>query len=144
MKIFKNFNEFYTNAEEVALIIRKNYSENAITSKLVEEFTDIKECFSIGEIPQSIQIELKSNSKKLLISFSNLVKNIAKHSEIGIKMFNNIINYINSANNHYNDKDKMIFEKIIEDNLYQIIIKTTKNKKENYLLSFYKANHKKR
>mgnify|MGYP006988862357 CR=1 FL=1 len=144
MKEFKNFYEFYKNAEIIAKQIRKIYSENEITSKLVDEFTDIKECFPIGEIPQSIQTELKSNSKKLLISFSNLVKNIAKHSEIDIKMFNNVISYINSANNQYNDKDKMIFEKIIEDNLYQIIIKTTKNKKENYLLSFYKANHKKR
>ena len=144
MKTFKNFDEFYKKAEEVAKRIRKNYSENAITSKLVEEFTGIKECFSVGDIPQSIQTELKSHSKKLYISFSNLVKNIAKHSEIDIKMFNNVISYINSSNNQYNDKDKMIFEKIIEDNLYQIIIKTTKNKKENYLLSFYKANHKKR
>ena len=144
MKTFKNFNEFYKKAEEVAKRIRKNYSENEITSKLVEEFTDIKECFSVGDIPQSIQTELKSNSKKLLISFSNIVKNIAKHSEIDIKMFNNVISYIKSANNQYNDKDKMIFEKILDDNLYQIIIKTTKNKKENYLLSFYKANHKKR
>ena len=82
--------------------------------------------------------------KKLQISFCNLVKNISKHYEIDAKMFNNVVSYINSANNRYLDKDKMIFEKIIEDNLYQIIIKTTKNKKENYLLSFYKANHKKR
>ena len=59
-------------------------------------------------------------------------------------MFKDVIKYINLADNQYNDKDKMIFEKIIRADLYQIIIKTTKNKKENYLLSFYKANHKKR
>ena len=52
--------------------------------------------------------------------------------------------YINSADNQYYNKDKMVFEKNIENNLYQIVIKTTKNKKENYILSFYKANHKKR
>ena len=85
-----------------------------------------------------------SNTRKLQISFSNLVKNIAKHSEIDVKMFKDVIKYINSADNQYNDKDKMIFEKNIGTDLYQIIIKTTKNKKENYLLSFYKANHKKR
>ena len=52
--------------------------------------------------------------------------------------------YINSADNQYYNKDKMVFEKNIENNLYQIVIKTTKNKKENYILSFYKANHKKK
>ena len=77
-----------------------------------------------------------SNTRKLQISFSNLVKNIAKHSEIDVKMFKDVIKYINSADNQYNDKDKMIFEKNIGTDLYQIIIKTTKNKKENYLLSF--------
>ena len=85
-----------------------------------------------------------SNTRKLQVSFSNLVKNIAKHSEIDVKMFKDVVKYISSADNQYNNKDKMIFEKIIGTDLYQIIIKTTKNKKENYLLSFYKANHKKR
>ena len=85
-----------------------------------------------------------SNTRKLQVSFSNLVKNIAKHSEIDIKMFKDVVKYISSADYQYNNKDKMIFEKIIGTDLYQIIIKTTKNKKGNYLLSFYKANHKKR
>ena len=57
-------------------------------------------------------------------------------------MFKKVIEYLKSSENHY--KDKIIFEKIINNNLYQIIVKTTKNKKENYLLLFYKANHKKR
>ena len=141
---FKSFEEFYKKAEEVALKIRVIYSENVITTKLVEEFTDIKDCYLLGELPLSIQKSLSSNTRKLQISFSNLVKNIAKHAEVDIIMLKDVIKDINSANNQYNDKDKMIFEKIIGANLYQIIIKTTKNKKENYLLSFYKANHKKR
>ena len=85
-----------------------------------------------------------SNSKTLQFFFWNLVKNIAKHSEVDFLMFKKVIEYLKSAENHYKDKDKIIFEKIINNNFYQIIVKTTKNKKENYLLSFYKANHKKR
>ncbi len=141
---FKTFEEFYSKAEEIARIIREKYPNNAITTKLVGDFTEITDCFFIGELSQTIQNSLTSNSKQLRISFTNLVKNIAKHSEIDARMFKKAIKYINSADNQYNDKDKMIFEKIIEADLYQIIIKTTKNKKENYLLSFYKANHKKR
>ena len=52
--------------------------------------------------------------------------------------------FLDSAEKRYYNKDKMIFEKNIENNLYQIVIKITKNKNENYVLSFYKANHKKR
>ena len=141
---YKSFEEFYKKSEEVAKRIRKKYAENAITTKLVENFTDNKDCFSIGELPPTIQQALMSNTRKLQISFSNLVKNIAKHSEIDVKMFKDVVKYTYSADNQYNNKDKMIFEKIIGTDLYQIIIKTTKNKKENYLLSFYKANHKKR
>jgi len=141
---YKSFEEFYKKAEEVAKRIREKYSENAITTKLVEDYTNNKESFSIGDLPPTIQQALMSSTRKLQISFINLVKNIAKHSEIDVKMFKDVIKYINSADNQYNNKDKMIFEKIIRADLYQIIIKTTKNKKENYLLSFYKANHKKR
>ena len=141
---YKSFEDFYKKAEEVAKRIREKYAENVITTKLVENFTDNKDCFSNGELPPTIQQALMSNTRKLQVSFSNLVKNIAKHSEIDIKMFKDVVKYISSADNQYNNKDKMIFEKIIGTDLYQIIIKTTKNKKENYLLSFYKANHKKR
>ena len=141
---FKSLEEFYKSAEIVAKQIREKYSENAITAKLVEDFTEIRECFFIGKLPFSIQSILTSNAEKLQISFCNLVKNIAKHPEIDIKKFKNLMIYINSADNQYYNKDKMVFEKNIENNLYQIVIKTTKNKKENYILSFYKANHKKR
>ena len=72
------------------------------------------------------------------------MKNIAKHSEIDIEMYKNIINIITVADSSYINKDKIIFEKIIDKNLFQLVIKTTKNKQENYFLSFYKANHKKR
>ena len=140
----KSFEEFYNKAMIIAKIIKENYRENAINTKLVENFTDITECFTLGKLPQIIKQELMSNSKTLQISFGNLVKNIAKHSEVDFLMFKKVIEYLKSAENHYKDKDKIIFEKIINNNFYQIIVKTTKNKKENYLLSFYKANHKKR
>ena len=81
MKEFKNFYEFYKNAEIFAKRIRKMYSENAITSKLVDEFTDIQECFPIGEIPQSIQTELKSNSS--VISSVSLSSKIFCNSSNG-------------------------------------------------------------
>ena len=141
---YKNFEEFYKRAEEVAKKIRADYSENAITTKLVENFTDISECFLIGELPLPVQHSLNSSTRKLRISLVNLVKNIAKHPEIDVKIFKEVIKYINLANNQYCSKEKMIFERIIGLDLYQIVIKTTRNKKENYLLSFYKANHKKR
>ena len=48
---YKSFEEFYKKAEEVAKRIREKYAENAITTKLVENFTDNKDCFSIVELP---------------------------------------------------------------------------------------------
>ena len=47
---FKSLEEFYKSAEIVAKQIRKNYSENAITAKLVEDFTEIRECFFIRQL----------------------------------------------------------------------------------------------
>ena len=141
----KSFEEFYNKAMIIAKIIKENYRENAINTKLVENFTDITECFTLGELPQIIKQELMSNSKTLQISFGNLVKNIAKHSEVDFLMFKKVIEYLKSAENHYKDKDKIndfLNNHTVEG--YQIIVKATKNKKENYLLSFYKANHKKR
>ena len=82
----------------IAKIIKENYRENAINTKLVENFTDITECFTLGELPQIIKQELMSNSKTLQISFGNLVKNIAKHSEVDFLMFKKVIEYLNDHN----------------------------------------------
>ena len=89
----KSFEEFYNKAMIIAKIIKENYRENAINTKLVENFTDITECFTLGELPQIIKQKLMSNSKTLQISFGNLVKNIAKHSEVDFLMFKKVIEY---------------------------------------------------
>ena len=52
---FKSLEEFYKSAEIVAKQIREKYSENAITAKLVEDFTEIRECFFIGKLKFSIE-----------------------------------------------------------------------------------------
>lgn len=44
----KSFEEFYNKAMIIAKIIKENYRENAINTKLVENFTDITECFTLG------------------------------------------------------------------------------------------------
>ena len=95
----KSFEEFYNKAMIIAKIIKENYRENAINTKLVENFTDITECFTLGELPQIIKQELMSNSKTLQISFGNLVSRSCSTFSLNTTL---IFNIAHSEKNCYN------------------------------------------
>lgn len=130
-------------AEALAKELPSNKIDTREISKLFSK--DYTKHYAVaGELTPKVQNLLNSNASELKISFENLLKNQAKHPEIAFEMYENVINYISTADNHFIDKGKLIFEKTIDDNLYQIAIKTTKSKNENYFLSFHLANHNKK
>lgn len=139
-----NFKSFFEQAVNIANDICKIYPNNKITTQLIDEYSNTKSTYSLGYLPQNIQLLLNSYTSELKISLTNLVKNIAKHPEIDINTIENTLELIKKAKNVKLTNDKVIIELFENNNYYQIVIKTTKNKTENFLLSVHKSNHKKR
>ncbi len=141
----KDFKEFYDSTKAIATALRNsvpvskistNYLKDNITADLRNHYT------VIGQLNNTVKNLLKSDTNELRLSFDNFVKNQAKHPEIDFTLYKKAVSYINNNDNHYFDKGNLIIEKILNNQKYLIVLKTTKNKQENYLLSMRKANHK--
>jgi len=119
--------------EKVSIInnIRNNVSKDILNS-----------FFCIGEISQTAAKEMGSCTKKLKFSADNLIKNIFEHPEITLEEYLNISTYIKHADYIFVKNDKNLIYFKIDGKIYQFVIKTTKNKMENFITTFHKASIK--
>ena len=93
-----------------------------------------------GLLNNTVKNLLKSDTNELRLSFDNFVKNQAKHPEISYQMYKNAVNYINNPFAQFSKGNQIISFYKKENTIYQLVLKTTKNKLENYLQSFRISN----
>lgn len=141
----KDFKEFYENTKAVATALRNSVPVDKISTNYLKDniTADLRKHYVVaGQLNDTEKNLLGSETNELRLSFDNFVKNQAKHPEIDFTLYKKAISYINNNDNHYIDKGNLIIEKILNNQKYLIVLKTTQNKQENYLLSMRKANHK--
>ena len=141
----KDFKGFYDSTKAVATALKNSVSVSKISTNYLKDniTADLRKHYTVaGQLNNTVKNLLKSDTNELRLSFDNFVKNQAKHPEIDFTLYKKAVSYINNNDNHYFDKGNLIIEKILNNQKYLIVLKTTKNKQENYLLSMRKANHK--
>ena len=141
----KDFKGFYDSTKAVATALKNSVSVSKISTNYLKDniTADLRKHYIVaGQLNNTVKNLLKSDTNELRLSFDNFVKNQAKHPEIDFTLYKKAVSYINNNDNHYFDKGNLIIEKILNNQKYLIVLKTTKNKQENYLLSMRKANHK--
>ena len=141
----KDFKEFYDSTKAVATALRNSVPVSKISTNYLNDniTADLRNHYVVaGQLNNTVKNLLKSDTNELRLSFDNFVKNQAKHPEIDFTLYKKAVSYINNNDKHYFDKGNLIIEKILNNQKYLIVLKTTKNKQENYLLSMRKANHK--
>lgn len=141
----KDFKEFYDSTKAVATALKNSVSVSKISTNYLNDniTADLRNHYVVvGQLNNTVKNLLKSDTTELRLSFDNFVKNQAKHPEIDFTLYKKAVSYINNNDKHYFDKGNLIIEKILNNQKYLIVLKTTKNKQENYLLSMRKANHK--
>ena len=74
------------------------------------------------------------------VSFENLLKNQAKHPEIGFDMYQNITNYIANPYKQFSRGNQLITFIKQDNKIYELVIKTTKDKSINYFNSLHTSN----
>ena len=141
----KDFKEFYDSTKAAATALRNSVPVSKISTNYLNDniTADLRNHYVVaGQLNNTVKNLLKSDTNELRLSFDNFVKNQAKHPEIDFTLYKKAVSYINNNDKHYFDKGNLIIEKILNNQKYLIVLKTTKNKQENYLLSMRKANHK--
>ena len=143
MKEFKDFQEFYNFGFKLVQNV-KSKTNNLLASEKVEFarnniFKSDLRCFiKIGFISKDVIAILDTNSNILKFSTENLVKNLLVHSDVTLDDYK-IIPLISSNPDKIvkskNGYDVMLFK--AGNKFYKLVIKTTKNKAENYIKSFH-------
>ena len=143
MKEFKDFAEFYNYGYNLTKNI-KSKTNNFLASERVEFArnniykSDLRGFINIGVISKDVINILDTTSNILKFSVENLIKNLLVHSDVTFDDYKKIPlislkpNKIVKSKNGY---DVMLFK--ADNKYYKLVIKTTKNKDENYIKSFH-------
>ena len=143
MKEFKDFEEFYNYGYNLTKNI-KSKTDNFLASERVEFArnniykSDLRGFIKIGFIGKDVINILDTTSNILKFSVENLIKNLRVHSDVTFEDYKKIPlisskpDKIVKSKNGY---DVMLFK--ANNKYYKLVIKTTKNKDENYIKSFH-------
>ncbi len=138
---FKNFDEFYNKSYALASKAKVMSFGSKQTVELARKIfnkADLNSYYEIGVLKSEQFKLLGAKSTTIKFSVDNLVKNLIKHSEITMEEYLKIPNILQKP-------DKICLSKTgsnsilllkLDNKHYQIVIKTTINKQENYLTSF--------
>ena len=143
MKEYKDFQEFYNKSLELTkLALNKtlNKKEAILYARKNFNKSDLKSYYKIGSL-KKIQTKL-INAKTTEIKFSvdSLIKNMLEHPDLCFADYNKISIILKTADDvilgTYNH---LRFFKIINEKLYEVIVKSTNDYKENFLLSLHRS-----
>lgn len=101
-------------------------------------------CFDIGNLSSDVMLELGTTSNTLKLSADNLIKNFITHSDVCFDDYCKIPQIAQNPTKFTKSKnglDIILFKK--QEKYYKLVIKTTKNKNENYVKSFHLIQKKK-
>jgi len=142
-KKYNNFSEFYNEAFKIAQDIKKE-TIGMLAQQRVEymrlniERHILNGCIDMCKLCDSAIKQLGSSNNLLKFSIDNLVKNCITHSDVAYEDYIKIPfiaknpSKIIKSNNGY---DVMLLK--CETKYYKLVIKTTKNKTENFIKSFH-------
>ena len=146
---FKEIEEFYN---QCLLYVKqiKQMAPNSSTMKQIEfsrkyyKSNILNSYIKVGLLNKEQEQLLNTKNRVVKFSVDSLIKNMLKHPEIKLEEYLYISKIINNpdkiALSKSNNNSILIFK--FNDNYYQIVIKSTNNKSENYLTSFIRSNEK--
>ena len=138
-----SFKEFYNDLKPAAEALRKELPPDKITTQEISKLfsKDYTKHYALAEnINKTTQELLNSNTNELRVSFANLLKNQAKHPEIDFNMYSSMTNYIAKPFKQFPRGNKLITFINKDNKIYELVIKTTKDKSINYFNSLHTSN----
>lgn len=98
--------------------------------------------FIVGQLPNAAKNMLNTSIDDTRLSLESLAKNIIKHNDIALSDYGKIEDILKNPDNIIPQRENHIkFTKMIDNQTYSFILKTTKDKKKNFIVSFRKDDH---
>ncbi len=146
MKEYSNLEDFNNNCRNSAKSVinetpdlskeeRIKYARKKFDKEMLNRF------YKAGKLSKEMLKMLGSETADIKFSVDSMIKNIIKHPDIKFDDYKKIPEIIKKPDKITFSKSKdnsiILFKKFKKDNTYyQVVIKTTEDKKENYLTSF--------
>ncbi len=139
-----DFRKFYSKAYQYCDLLLAKFSNNkeAICyARLNIPKSELKEYYVLGMLTESEIFILKTQTKLIKLSIDSMIKNIIEHVDLKYDDYLKLENIILAPDKIIQDrKNNLRMFKCINGKFYEIVIKTTKNKNENYLTTFHRCN----
>lgn len=118
-----------------------NVSQRILYARKVLTKDILNSCLTIGRLTEDIVNILDSKNNVLKLSMDNMIKNRLTHPEVTNQDYLKILSIINNPSKYYKTKsgyDVILFKE--DEKCYKLVIKTTKNRKENFVKSLHLLN----
>ena len=143
MKEYKDFQEFYNKSLELtkfALSKCANKKEAILYARKNFNKSDLKSYYKIGILTKE-QIKILSTKENLIkLSIDSMIKNILEHPDLDIEDYLKLKKILHNSDIFIQDrKNNLRIFKNIDNKYYELIIKSTQNKDENFLTTFHRC-----
>jgi SPP1 gp7 family putative phage head morphogenesis protein len=137
--IYNNMTDVYRKIDPIIgnMLLKKLVTNKAVLTGWLANST--KQFLPISKLPNDIKTALKSDNDLLLLSNDTMIKQIKKHSDLGVDDFAQISDVLLTGKVLKNRQNAV---EILTDD-YLLAVKIT-SKNENFISSFHKINMKKK
>lgn len=146
IKKYNDFEEFYNDsccllayinnrASEMNEYERISFARSILTKDVLNNY------ITIGQLNDDVIKLLGSATNVLKFSMDNMIKNRLMHPEVTNQDYLKIVSIIKNPSKYYKTKsgyDVILFKE--DKKCYKLVIKTTKNRKENFVKSLHLLN----
>lgn len=145
-KKYSNFEEFNKDGCNLAEYIKNNtigisISEKIVHARQVFNSSILNSYLVIGFLSEDVKKLLNCDKCELKFSIDNMIKNRLAHPEVLDEDYAKIPLIVKSPSKYYKSKtgyDVVLFK--ADEKYYKLVIKTTKNHKENFVKSLHLLN----
>jgi hypothetical protein len=143
MKKYRDFREFYNKSLELtklALSKTLNTKDAILYARKNFNKSDLKSYYKIGTLTKE-QIKILSTKENLIkLSIDSMIKNILEHPDLNIEDYMKLNKILHNPDKYIQDrKNNLRIFKNIDNKYYELIIKSTQNKDENFLTTFHRC-----
>lgn len=147
MKEYTELIDFYNTGNSVVNNYQKFFLNFSSSQKidyirLNSEKTLLNSYIHVGILSKNAVNALGINTVYVKLSMDTLIKNIIEHPELTFHEYSKIESFIKNPDYIFKKNDKNLIYFKIDEQIYQLVIKSTKTKNETYVTTFHKASVK--
>lgn len=138
---YKNLKSINNEARGLAEFAKKGKTSNEAV-KFAREHYDkatLNSFVNIGQLSNEHVKILGSHTNEIKLSMDSMIKNRIEHPDLKFYNYKKIKDILNNADEIVEGrKNHLRFFKQIDTKFYEVVLKTTQDKKENFLISFHR------